>query len=135
MSHLARYGSKLKGINEDLLAATLKIVAKRHKGGKVGKTVDATSEGSNMKTWNGRPIIASLRTDDCKTGIGLVVETEGTVQFVADTYYNRAGFASIQKEIERTYTALAYAQALNSLGYAVATNTKGEVTVLRGQKS
>ena len=114
MSHIETNKSKLTSINKELLMKALEIVAKKL-GGRVSPTV-TDYNSRELSHWEGDKIIASVKTDAVKRGVGLIVKN-GVVKFVGDDYGVQKAYGELKNEIESTYKKLALILALSEEGF------------------
>ncbi len=109
-------------VNEELLKEAIKFAAKEL-GGEVSGTFDARHKGKNLSSFNGKPLLASIRTLDMKEGMGVILTKDKKIQFVHDDYGNVTALEKAKTSVDRNYKTLAIATAMNKMGYCVALET------------
>lgn len=117
MSHIATYGTQLKGVNLDLLKSAFEAVAAKHEV-KLSKSI-TDYYGNQVTTWDGSKIVAAIKTDQIPQGVAVVLDAKNNPSFVALTDQGRKAVTDLQKEVENAYKALATVIALQQLGYRV----------------
>lgn len=133
MSHIAKYGTALRGVNPQLMRSALEVVAKKF-GGQISKSV-ADYSGHQVKDWDGSEIFLALKTDKLPSGVAVVLDEKNNPSFVALVDQGGSAIAELRKEIEFTYKTLAVHAALDQLGYKVSPNSFESGVLLEGEKS
>ena len=112
MSHISRSKSKLgRKVNKSLMKEAAKMVAKRLNG-KVSDKVHDYRGGNSTK------VDVAISTNDIPYGIGISVTPDG-VEFVGDSWNIEHSWEEVKKQVNQTYSTLAYAAAVRKQGYNV----------------
>ena len=127
MSHIVEARTQIQNPNLELLRQTLEIVAGAHEGGRV--------EDHILDYGRRRQPISSglaLFTGRVFRGIGIEIDTQGTLSFRGDPWAVQAEFTQLQQEIVQTYVSLATMAALQQMGYTADASQEDAQVVIRG---
>ncbi len=134
MSHVAKYETTIGKngcVNEALLKKAIEFAAKELEG-EVSGTFDSRHQGKNLPSFEGKPLLASIRTKDMKEGMGVILTKDKKIQFVHDLDGNRSAFQKAQASVERNYKTLALAVALQKINYKTEVVSANGLTVITG---
>ena len=132
MSHLAQFGATTKAVDLELFKQAVESVARKLRY-KLSKTVDATSQGSELTEWRGKKIVFSLRGGSFPLGVGFVQNDDGHMAYVGDNL-NAAALEKLKRAIDTTYDIIGFAQALIEAGFDVDVSKDGDVTLIQAEK-
>ena len=119
-------------VDQDLFQQALKIVAEKF-GGTVEKSIK-DYYGKELTEWEGAPIIGAIKTPAVKRGLGFIMKN-GKLQCVGDSYGCESQYKALQKEVERTYRALALARALTETSWEISDiETQSTGTIFKVRK-
>ena len=132
MSHIAQYSASLKGVDRDLLKKALDVIAKKFHG-KIGSTVYSMYE-KDVSEWDGKKILASIKTKELPDGLGLALDKNNNLTFVGESAHNSSARKEVIQEIEYVYKILAHSKVLGDLGYSIQPTSTESGTLLEGEK-
>lgn len=122
MSHFSICKVKIKNPNIELLKQAVEFLAKELNGEIVDKIFDYY--GKEMTDF-----IIAIKTEKIFRGVGVKIEN-GEVKLVGDFYQVHSAIDNFQKNLVKTYTSLAVANSLKSMGYNVQMQKSKEKVVI-----
>ena len=123
MSHFSISKIKIKNPNVELLKQAVEQLAQELNGEIVNEIKDFY--GNIMKDF-----IIAIRTPTLSRGVGVSVSKDGELQLIGDFFGVHSAAEAFQKNLVKTYTALAVAKSLQSLGYNVQAQKQKEKVVI-----
>lgn len=117
MSHISQSISKITAVDAEVLAATLRYVA-RLQNAEVTSYIKNYSNG-NETEWQGKTVLGALIAKDVPRGIGVSVDSSGKMIFIGDEYGYTTGYTRLKTAIEQGYREIAIAMTLAEMGYVV----------------
>ncbi|MEM1554349.1 MAG: hypothetical protein QXU09_03810 [Thermoproteota archaeon] len=122
MSHFSICKIKIKNPDIELLKQAVVQIAKELNGEIVQEIVDFS--GNVQKDF-----LIAVKTPQIHRGVGIKIEN-GEVKLVGDFFLVHSAVEAFQKNLIKTYTALAVANSLKNLGYNVQTQKQmGKVVI------